>query len=126
MEEGDVDTRRLLVRDVAVGAAGGAVAGGVLALVVALAGFPEWGLVAWGVVTVFALILPPLAAAMRGLAHGLHRYTEQRVPPERRTPTPAAQLTVLGPGNVAAAAAVTAYLVLLVVFALGDGRGSPF
>lgn len=108
------------------GAALGAVAGLPLAVCIAALGFPEWGVTTFSFAFIAAVIVLPLALALRGIAHGLNRVFEIGVRREHRTPTDRDQLVFMWPGNVVGAAAVVIYLCLLVVFVVGEGRVSPF
>lgn len=120
------DTPRRLRRDLLLGAVVGAVLGLVLAVGVAVADFPEWGRTLWSFILIAAVTLLPLALTLRLVAHGLYRIAQHGIPRERHQPTPDYLLTVLAPGNIAGSAAISAYVILLAAFAVGDGRTSPF
>ncbi len=123
----DAESAPLLRRDLRRGAVAGLVVGVVLAAVCVLADFPEWTRTMWSFVLIAAVILLPMALAIRIAGHGMHRLSERGIPRERRTRTQAHVLSLLVPGNVAGAAAIVAYLLLLVAFVLGDdGRTTPF
>lgn len=127
MTDDDSDTGRTLRRDLARGGLAGLALGVVLAVLVAVAGFPEWARTLWSFVFIAAVALLPLSLALRVVAHGVWRLTQIGIPRDRHERPSAYVLAILSPGNVAGGAAIVAYLVLLATFVVGDdGRTSPF
>ena len=115
-----------LWRQVILGAGIGLAVGVALGALFAVVGFPEWTVTAWSFVGVLALIGLPMSFLMRLTMHGVHRYVESVIPKGRRRRIPEEWLTSYWWGYVAGAAALAAYLVLLGVFAVGNGLTTPF
>jgi hypothetical protein len=115
-----------LWRQLAIGTGIGLAGGLALGAVSAAVGFPEWTVTAWSFVAVLAMISLPMALIMRALMHGVHRLTVIGIPRERRPPMPDFFLTSYWWGYVIGAAAIAAYLVLLVVFTVGHDLTTPF
>jgi lysylphosphatidylglycerol synthetase-like protein (DUF2156 family) len=123
----DPPTAPLLRRDLRQGVAVGLVLGIVLAVVVVLGGFVEWTQTMWSFVFIAAVALLPLALGIRLCGHAVWRLSQRGIPRERHTQAPAHMLSLMAPFNLAGAAAIVAYLVLLATFIVGDGgRTSPF
>lgn len=112
--------------DLVRGAAAGLAVGIVLAVVVAVTGFPEWGEVVWGFALIIAGVLLSLGLTIRLGAHGVWAYAQQHTAPERQTPTPDYMLSLTRPMLLGGAAAAGIALVLTVVDLVGTDSGGPF
>lgn len=129
MPKPDPAIRRNFLRDLVCSAAGGIALGAVLSLALALADFPEWGVVTWSFFLSFGLILP-VALTFRVIIHVLHWSMERK-------------LTKVNPGRegkaitaddllwsrfpiIVFAVVAAAYVPLTVAHRVGTGAWSPF